>query len=317
MPRIIQLLASNPLLLLFSVIGLGYLVGSARVFGFSLGVSAVLFVGLAFGALDPALALPEYVYVSGCGTGGRRHRHADDHMGLAHNRRPLRRLPRPAALPGQRDGSVRHPPLTNMKRAFYWVVACVVLGVGACALRSSAPASTSGKFLQVLVSIYAFGDARVGAVLIDREGRRTGWNVDRPIRQIPGVLNGYGSDVGITDENAPEDTAQLAPADTVPGHPKPTPVYYYLSIQDSAGTPGLLREGGCELRLVPVAGGRVSLAITGTGAGFSPCQDTTSLTVAPGVATRWCLSWSTNGNKCVVNLSRLTRSRPRPRSRVR
>jgi len=65
MPQIIQLLASNPLLLLFSVIGLGYLVGSARVFGFSLGVSAVLFVGLAFGALDPALALPEYVYVIG------------------------------------------------------------------------------------------------------------------------------------------------------------------------------------------------------------------------------------------------------------
>ncbi len=65
MPQIIQLLASNPLLLLFSVIGLGYLVGSARVFGFSLGVSAVLFVGLAIGALDPALALPEYVYVIG------------------------------------------------------------------------------------------------------------------------------------------------------------------------------------------------------------------------------------------------------------
>ncbi len=61
----IQLVASNPLLLLFSVVGLGYLVGSARILGFSLGVSAVLFVGLAFGALDPALALPEYVYVIG------------------------------------------------------------------------------------------------------------------------------------------------------------------------------------------------------------------------------------------------------------
>ena len=65
MPTFIQLLASNPLLLLFSVVGLGYLVGSARIFGFSLGVSAVLFVGLAFGALNPALALPEYVYVIG------------------------------------------------------------------------------------------------------------------------------------------------------------------------------------------------------------------------------------------------------------
>jgi putative transport protein len=65
MSQIVQLLASNPLVLLFSVVGLGYLVGSARLFGFSLGVSAVLFVGLAFGALDPALALPEYLYVVG------------------------------------------------------------------------------------------------------------------------------------------------------------------------------------------------------------------------------------------------------------
>jgi putative transport protein len=65
MSNIIHLLSSNPLLLLFTVVGLGYLVGSIRVLGFSLGVSAVLFVGLAFGAIDPALALPDYVYIIG------------------------------------------------------------------------------------------------------------------------------------------------------------------------------------------------------------------------------------------------------------
>ena len=65
MTAFVRLLAANPLLLLFCVIGLGYLAGSARAFGFSLGVSAVLFVGLAFGALDAALALPEYIHVLG------------------------------------------------------------------------------------------------------------------------------------------------------------------------------------------------------------------------------------------------------------
>jgi putative transport protein len=65
MSQFVPLFAANPLLLLFCVIGLGYLVGSARIFGFSLGVSAVLFVGLAFGALNATLALPEYVYVLG------------------------------------------------------------------------------------------------------------------------------------------------------------------------------------------------------------------------------------------------------------
>lgn len=60
-----DVLASNPILLLFTVIGLGYLIGSVKVFGFNLGVAAVLFVGIAFGAIDPRLILPDYIYVIG------------------------------------------------------------------------------------------------------------------------------------------------------------------------------------------------------------------------------------------------------------
>jgi putative transport protein len=65
MDFIIELLASDRLILLFVVIGLGYLFGSIRIFGFNLGVSAVLFVGMALGALDPRLILPDYIYVIG------------------------------------------------------------------------------------------------------------------------------------------------------------------------------------------------------------------------------------------------------------
>ena len=187
-----------------------------------------------------------------------------------------------------------------------WLLVGVVLSAGACA----SGASTPGKFLQVYVSIFGFGDARIEAVLIDREGRRTGWNVDRPIRQIPGCSHGYGSEEGIPDENAPADTTTLAPADTVPGHPEPTPVYHYFSIQDSAGTPGLLRDGGCELRLDPVAGGHVTLAVTGTGIGFTECQDTTSVAAKPGVPSRWWLSWKAAGDECVVRISRMAATKP-------
>ena len=65
MNALLDLLAENQLLLLFTVIGVGYLVGHLRVFGFSFGVSAVLFVGIAFGSLDKRLGLPEYTYVIG------------------------------------------------------------------------------------------------------------------------------------------------------------------------------------------------------------------------------------------------------------
>ena len=61
----IDILRSNPLLLLFLVAAIGYPLGRIRLRGTSLGVASVLFVGLAFGALDPDLKLPEIVYQLG------------------------------------------------------------------------------------------------------------------------------------------------------------------------------------------------------------------------------------------------------------
>jgi putative transport protein len=65
MGSFIDVLAANPMLLLFTVIGLGYLIGNVRAFGFKLGVAAVLFVGIAFGAIDPRLSLPDHIYILG------------------------------------------------------------------------------------------------------------------------------------------------------------------------------------------------------------------------------------------------------------
>ena len=197
-----------------------------------------------------------------------------------------------------------------MKRLPVMLV-CTVLGVGSCASQANPPATKDRPFTQVFVAISAFNDTRVRAVLTDREGRRTGWNVDRPIREIPGVFNGYGTAEGIPDENAPEDTTAPAPADTIPGHPEPTPKYYELSIQDSAGTPGLLHEGACELRLDPEIPGHVMLAITGVGIGLDECQDTTSVNVMLGVPSHWRLSWKSAKDKCFVRISRLTTRKPK------
>lgn len=61
----LQLLIANPLLMLFLIIGLGYWLGRIRFKGASLGSAAVLFVGLAFGALDPQMRLPDVVYQFG------------------------------------------------------------------------------------------------------------------------------------------------------------------------------------------------------------------------------------------------------------
>ena len=53
MAFISELLGTQPILTLFLAIGLGYAVGQVTVLGFSLGIGAVLFVGLFLGAIAP------------------------------------------------------------------------------------------------------------------------------------------------------------------------------------------------------------------------------------------------------------------------
>lgn len=53
-----DILFHTPVLLIFVVIGLGYVAGQIKIYGFSIGIAGVLFVGLAFGAWQPQGAKP-------------------------------------------------------------------------------------------------------------------------------------------------------------------------------------------------------------------------------------------------------------------
>jgi len=56
-----EILVDNPLVLLFVVAAIGYLIGNVRIAGFSLGVAAVLFTGLLIGAMDARFTIPDVV----------------------------------------------------------------------------------------------------------------------------------------------------------------------------------------------------------------------------------------------------------------
>jgi hypothetical protein len=56
-----QLLEQSPLLALFAAIGIGYAIGRISIKGFSLDIGAVLFAGLALGAIAPKAAPPALV----------------------------------------------------------------------------------------------------------------------------------------------------------------------------------------------------------------------------------------------------------------
>lgn len=61
----IQLLLDNPLLLLFTIVAIGYPLGQIKIGQSRLGVAAVLFVGIGIGSLHPDLKLPEVIYLFG------------------------------------------------------------------------------------------------------------------------------------------------------------------------------------------------------------------------------------------------------------
>jgi putative transport protein len=61
MNTLVSTLSQSPILTLFVVIGLGYVLGAISVKGFRVGVAGVLFVGIAIGALDKAISIPEIV----------------------------------------------------------------------------------------------------------------------------------------------------------------------------------------------------------------------------------------------------------------
>ena len=58
----IDLLATNPLLLLFLIAAISYPLGRIKIKGTSLGVASVLFVAIAVSAIDPRLVLPDVIF---------------------------------------------------------------------------------------------------------------------------------------------------------------------------------------------------------------------------------------------------------------
>src|SRR6266850_5422378 len=58
-------IGSQPILTIFLAIGIGYLVGQINFGGFSLGVGAVLFVGLALGAFAPKAQITGPISLTG------------------------------------------------------------------------------------------------------------------------------------------------------------------------------------------------------------------------------------------------------------
>lgn len=184
-----------------------------------------------------------------------------------------------------------------------------------CASVGSAPPTTPRKFTRVNVSVD--GLAWVEAVLIDRDGRRTGWTRAGDRFEINGCGFQRGWEDGIPNPRPDEaDSAGVAEweeiqrQDSIYAASNPLPTWHFFEIGNdknyrAGGPPGLIDQGGCDLRLDPISADALRLAINAEGIGFRGCEDTTSTVVSPGKPQRWRLTWKLAGDSCVVRITRL------------
>lgn len=193
----------------------------------------------------------------------------------------------------------------------------LVLGLlctAACASGGGASTATPGKLTQVNLSVDGWA---VEAVLVDRDGRRTGWTRSGDLREINGCTKQSGWEDGIPNPRPDDsDSAEVAAweeaqrQDSIYAASNPLPTSHFFSIGNhknyrAGGPVGLIDQGGCELRLDPISAGAVRLSLRAEGIGFSARRDTTSTLVTPGKPQRWRLSWKQAGDSCVVKISRL------------
>lgn len=62
---LVQILVENQLLALLVIMVLGLAIGQIKIFGFKLGVAAVLFVGLGLATFELGIHIPPLIYILG------------------------------------------------------------------------------------------------------------------------------------------------------------------------------------------------------------------------------------------------------------
>lgn len=197
----------------------------------------------------------------------------------------------------------------------------LVLGLlctAACASVGSVPTATPRRLTRLNVVVQNW-DARVEAVLIDQYGQRSGWTRKGVAEEVNGCISQSGWEDGIPNPRPDEsDTAAVAEWERIQAEDSTyaattPPIYHHFSIGNDRNYRdelakrfvGLIEQGGCELRLVPLYPGALSLAINAEGIGVRGCEDTTSVLVTPGKPQRWRLTWKQAGDSCVVEITRL------------
>jgi hypothetical protein len=187
---------------------------------------------------------------------------------------------------------------------------CTGLLLGACVESSAVTETKSGEFTYVHIAV-AGDTVQTSAFVVDRQGRRTGWLDGRVLRDIPDCGHSYGSDEGIPDSPALDDTGAVIPGgdspDSSAGPVKgaEVPRYHSFELRQPLRGRSLISDRVCELHVRPSLDGVVRVAAQAGRKMPEQCAQSVAKRVQRGTEYRWRVSWKAAGDSCALSVSEL------------
>jgi hypothetical protein len=176
---------------------------------------------------------------------------------------------------------------------------CVWLGLGwlaaACAASSAGTVGPPGEITGVLIVVS--GD--VSPILIDKGGRRAGWNNGRPLREIASCAYSFGSKEEETEEESPP-----SPGVDSAGDSTQAPEVQEFQMFGSPEGPGILAEGGCELLIDPHTSCRAHVDVVAY-RGSRETHASLEGFLRTGTRYRWRVRWEVAADSCIVSMFKL------------
>ena len=214
-----------------------------------------------------------------------------------------------------------------MKNHWMAFLSVTCLAGVACTASLSVPPDGRQGFTWVSIHVWGNDSTLVGAVLTDRQGRRTGWEAGRAFHEIPQCA--YYTDA---DECCPDDAPIVgnsgeliypeAAADSSPPQDSSStagsegpPLDNEFDVQLPSSGHGLVADGRCDLWVTPSHAGVVTIRVVarrGAPRGCAPAV--TARMLQFGWRYLYRIEWKPEGDSCGVRITPSMREKLKPRT---
>ncbi len=193
--------------------------------------------------------------------------------------------------------------------------------LGGCAASSPQALRPYSVLSEVRIDVWGGDTHHVGVVLVDRTGRRCGWEAGAVLQDLFWDCTYDNAEPGIPDEFPPmddtigtlrslawDDSATTGESGLMASEQPPISSSFVIAAHEN-GT-GLLTAGKCELWVVPIQTGPVTFQIRAKRGSPQHCGSAEFVdSLQSGFRYRYCAAWKSTADSCSVRISLAAREK--------